>query len=256
MKIGIAINSFKQEKDLNNREKFCIESLRKCKLKNSNVTLYNVINENDDINFDDFETLKIGHDKKYPFVNHIIDAVSETDNELIVFLNNDIILNNSFFKQIEDNIDVYPASRAHLHSLDSLDEELKVQSYSVHGFDMFAFKNSWWKENKHNFPDMYLGKPYWDTVYFIKGVTYGNFKILNKQPPVIFHVEHQSTACKDEDEYEDHNKNIAALTSEMNKWWYYVQNVLLQRQTVGDILWWKPHPTEEQIEQQVFKNEN
>ena len=155
MKIGIAINSFKQEKDLNNREKFCIESLRKCKLKNSNVTLYNVINENDDINFDDFETLKIGHDKKYPFVNHIIDAVSETDNELIVFLNNDIILNNSFFKQIEDNIDVYPASRAHLHSLDSLDEELKVQSYSVHGFDMFALKNSWWKENKHNFPDKF-----------------------------------------------------------------------------------------------------
>ena len=92
------------------------------------------------------------------------------------------MLNASFFKQLEDNIESYPTSRVHLHSLDSLDEDLKLQSYSVHGFDLFAFKRNWWLNNNHLFPDMYLGKPYWDTVYFIKSVLNSNFKILNKQP--------------------------------------------------------------------------
>lgn len=256
MKIAIAINSFKQEKDLNKREKFCLESLRKCKEKNNNVTLYNVINEKDDISFDNFETLKFKQDKKYPYVNDIINAVSKTDNDLIVFLNNDIILNNSFFKQLEDDIDVYPASRAHLHSLESLNEELKIQSYSVHGFDLFAFKKDWWIQNSHLYPDMYIGKPYWDTVYFIISVINSNYKILNKQPPVIFHVEHQSTACKDEDDYENHNKTIASLNQDMNKWWYFVQNILLKRKTVNDILWWKPFENELELERSIFKNEN
>lgn len=256
MKIAIAINSFKQENDLFEREKFCLESLRKCKEKNSNVTLYNVINENDDIEFNGFKTIKIKHDKKYPYINDILNAISNTGNDLIVFLNNDIILNNSFFKQLDEDVDVYPASRGHLHELKSFDDELKIQSYSVHGFDLFAFKNEWWVENKHHFPDMYLGKPYWDTVYFIKCVTNGNFKILNKQPPVIFHVEHDSVSCKTVDEYEQHNALVANNIPEMSKWWYYVQNVLLKRKTINDILWWKPFDNELQLELQIFKNEN
>lgn len=256
MKIAIGVNSFKQEKDLNNREQLCLQSLRKCKEKNNNVKLYNIISSSDDIDLDGFETLKVTQVGKYPFVNKLIDMLSTTDNDLIVFINNDIILNNTFFKQLEDNIDVYPASRGHLHELNSLDDDLKIQSYSVHGFDLFAFKNDWWCKNRHLFPDMYLGKPYWDTVYFIKAVTNSNFKILNKQPPVIFHIEHDSVSCKDVDEYEQHNTQIATKVPEMVRWWDYVQNVLLKRKTVNDILWWKPFSNELQLEKQLFKNED
>jgi hypothetical protein len=148
MKIAIGINSFKNEKDLNKREELCLESLRKCKNKNNNVTLYNIISDKDDINFNDFETIKIKQEGKYPFVNNLLNALSKTDNDLIVFINNDIVLNNTFFKQLEDDIESYPASRAHLHELNSLDEELKIQSYSVHGFDLFAFKRDWWVKDK------------------------------------------------------------------------------------------------------------
>jgi len=59
MKIAIGINSFKKENDLNKREKLCLESLRKCKDKNSNVTLYNIINDKDDLFYENFETIKI-----------------------------------------------------------------------------------------------------------------------------------------------------------------------------------------------------
>ena len=255
MKIGIAINSFKQEKDFNKREKLCIESLRKCKNKNSNVTLYNVINDKDNIYIEDFETLKFKHEKQFPFANKIIDRVSQTDSDLIVFINNDIILNSTFFKQLDDSIDVYPASRAHLHSLDSLDEDLKIESYSVHGFDLFAFKTSWWKEKGHLYPDMYLGKPYWDTVYFMVSVLNGNYKILNKQPPVIFHVDHESESCKQDDEFTKFNENIAQTFPGMNRWWQFVQTVLLERSPVNGILWWKPFGNELLLERQILNED-
>jgi hypothetical protein len=256
MKIAIGINSFKQEADLEKRETLCLESLRRCRDKNPDVTLYNVIHDQDDIAFDGFKTLKLQQDGRYPYVNKIIDELAKTDNELIVFLNNDIVLNASFFKQIEKDVESYPTSRVHLHSLDSLNEDLKLQSYSVHGFDLFAFKKSWWLTNNHLFPDMYLGKPYWDTVYFIKSVLNSNFKILNKQPPVIFHPEHSSESMEGNDRYKTHNEKIASTTPEMGKWWHFVQNVLLKRPSAGEVLWWTPLANEIEIENQLFRHEN
>ena len=256
MKIAIGINSFKQENELEQREVLCLESLRRCSDKNPNVTLYNIIDENDNIEFDNFKTLKVKQDGKLPYVNRLINKLSETDNDLIVFLNNDIVLNASFFKQLEEDIETYPTSRVHLHSLDSLDEPLKLQSYSVHGFDLFAFKKNWWVNNSHIFPDMYLGKPYWDTLYFIKCVLNSNFKILNKQPPVIFHPEHSSESMEGNDRYKVNNEKIASSTPEMGKWWHFVQNVLLKRPSAGEVLWWTPLENEIEIENQLFRNEN
>jgi hypothetical protein len=42
----------------------------------------------------------------------------------------------------------------------------------------------------------------------------------------------------------------------MSRWWNFVQNVLLKRQTVNDILWWKPFENELQLEKQILNNEN
>ena len=72
MKIAIGINSFKQEADLEKREALCLESLRRCRDKNPDVTLYNVIHDQDNIAFDGFETLKLEQDGKFPYVNKII----------------------------------------------------------------------------------------------------------------------------------------------------------------------------------------
>lgn len=256
MKISIGINGYKQQSELLPRELFCLDSLKICKEKFSNVELYLIKNKTDNISYDKFNTLEIEHTTKYPLVNKLLDALSTTECDLFIFLNNDIILNTSFFKLLNDEIETYAASRAHLYELNSLTDPLKIESYSVHGFDLFGFKTTWWKLNKHLFPDMYLGRSYWDTVYFTKCITASKHLVINKQPPVIFHVEHQSTAAHENDNYTKHNEQIAKDYSDMGKWWYYVYNVLLKRPTVNNIKWWQPLENELKLEKAIFKNEN
>ena len=58
MNISIGINSFKQEKDLDSREKNCLESIKKVKeLSKHNISLYNISFEEEDIKYKDFESL-------------------------------------------------------------------------------------------------------------------------------------------------------------------------------------------------------
>ena len=102
---------------------------------------------------------------------------------------------------------------------------------------------------------MYLGKPYWDTVYFMVSVLNGNYKILNKQPPVIFHVDHESESCKQDDEFTKFNENIAQTFPGMNRWWQFVQTVLLERSPVNGILWWKPFGNELLLERQILNED-
>jgi hypothetical protein len=258
MKISIGINGFKKYEDLEKREKFCLESLKICQQKQSkfNINLFLIKNKKDDITYEGFKTINIQHDTKYPFVNDILNVLSETDCDLFCFLNSDIVLNTNFFNYLDNKYDTYAASRAHLYELNSLNEPLKIEGYSVHGFDLFAFKKDWWLKNKSIFPDMYLGRSYWDTVYFTKCATKSNILIMNKLPPVIYHPEHHSTAAHDKDKYNTHNENIAKNYPDMNKWWYYVYNVLLKRPTVNNIKWWQPHENELQLEELIFKNEN
>lgn len=256
MKIAIGINGYKPETELLSRELFCLESLRICKEKFTNVELFLVKNKTDNINYNEFKTLEFEHTTKYPLVNKIFETLSTVDCDIFVFLNNDIILNSSFFKVLNEHIETYAASRAHLHELNSLTEPLKIESYSVHGFDLFAFKKTWWQQNKNIFPDMYLGRSYWDTVYFTKCATMSKHLTINKQPPVIFHVEHQSTAAHEADEYTKHNEEVAKNYTDMNKWWYYVYNVLLKRPSVNNIKWWQPLENELELEKTIFKNEN
>ena len=103
---------------------------------------------------------------------------------------------------------------------------------------------------------MYLGRSYWDIVYFTKCATNSNIRIINKLPPVIFHVEHQSTAAHENDIYTKHNEEIVKNYADMSKWWFYVYNVLLKRPTVNNIKWWQPLENEQELEKKIFKNEN
>jgi hypothetical protein len=256
MKISIGINGYKLESDLLTREKFCLDSLKLCQQKNNNVELFLIKNKKDNITYKDFSTLEIEQDGQYPFVNDLFDSLTATDCDLFCFLNNDIILNSTFLKLLKPEYDTYAASRAHLYDLKSLNEPLKIESYSVHGFDLFCFKKDWWLQNRHIFPKMYLGRSYWDTVFFTKCATNSNIHIINKLPPVIFHVEHQSTAAHEDDSYTKHNEDIAKNYTDMNKWWYYVYNVVLKRPTINNIKWWQPLENELELEKLIFKNEN
>ena len=116
MKISIGINGYKQYKDLQKRERFCIESLLKC--KNNDISLFNIVYDNESVSYEGINTLQkltktsddiirhhFAHEgltteynlrkqeidnntKKIPSVKEIFDVLCETDCDYFLFLNN------------------------------------------------------------------------------------------------------------------------------------------------------------------------
>jgi hypothetical protein len=253
MKISIGINGYKSYDKLEKREQLCIDSLLKFKSKRENVELYNICYEHENINYNGFKTIFMPFkNNKLPFVCDILDTLSKTECDIFLFMNNDIVVSNKLYN-IFDEHETYAISRMHLHSLESLDEELKMQAYSVHGFDAFAFKKTWWNKNSNKFLNYYIGKPYWDTHYMVICMLNSNCKVVNKLPPVIFHAEHHSTACTTIDKESLFNENEAKKHPEMQYWWNYVFTILNKRQTYNNILWYLPFDNEEDLEKRYFK---
>ena len=287
MKISIGINTYKQEKDFTDRQKFCVESLRKVKaIYPDIVELYNITFEDEDIKLEGFTSLpklKIkvkevlddyfrvyikecdetrqnlinNYNKRLPSVYEIFEVLSEQNSDYFLFLNDDIILSDRFIKNILDNLgyDSYPASRIHLLNFKGLDDkEITMESYSVHGFDAFAINTKWWKKQHYNFPNYILGKPYWDTHYFTLCQLFGNAFVLNKLPPVMFHPEHASTSCTTTDialQYNEDIFNRALIIKQL--WFTYVHKVLLMRKPSNGCKWMIPFNNEPELEKGYFK---
>lgn len=287
MKIAIGINTYTS--NLKNRQQMCMDALRKVKAKfNDIVELYNVQYEDDNFEFEGFTKLSKLKRKPYNIleeyfdhdglidlyntqfkehmpgikdsrmvsVKEVIEVLSDVDCDKFVFINDDIVMSDRFIKTILDNpnYDCYPASRLHLFDFESLDGKFTPEAYSVHGFDGYCFTKEWWKKQQHNFPDYILGKPYWDTHYFTLCQLLGNAMTLNKVPAVLFHPEHQSTACTDMDVLARYNEDIFNRDLICKQLWFrYVYNVLLKRPTVGNIKWYQPFPNEVQLEHDLFK---
>lgn len=265
MKIAIGINSFKKEENLNPREKMCIDSLLKLKNLYPGIELVNITFEDETFatlnNFKNIHCLKQIPknitNKKIPFVNEIFDNLASLEADYFVFINNDILISNRFIKAIIDNPnnDCFPASKLHFMKLDSIDDpNCEPQSLSVHGFDGFAIKTLWWKENKTKFNSMLLSRAYWDTYFYSKCQIYGKCLTLNKPPAVLFHLDHKSTSMEN-DPGNTYNEQIFIQDPDNlpQKWFSYVQNVLLKRQTHNNILWYTPFQNEQELERTYFK---
>ena len=265
MKISIGINTFKNESDLNNREKMCVVALHKLvKLFPNNVEIVNLTFE--DETFANLKGFKNLHclkqipsnitNKKIPFVNEIFDNLTELNTDYFLFINNDIIVSNRYIKEILNNneYDCFPASKLHFTKLDSLDDKDSVpESLSVHGFDGFAIKSSWWKQNKERFKPMLLSRAYWDTYFYAKCHLYGKSLTLNKPPGVIFHLDHKSTSMEGEPGNTYNEKNFIEDSDNLpQRWFSYVQNVLLKRPTYNNIKWYVPFNNEQELEKQYF----
>lgn len=282
MKIAIGINGFKAYDSLEKREKFCIDSLVKIKNKNTNIDLYNVCFEDENISYDHFTKLnnltvrsnKLIHDyfqhdgltneynirkeeidsnkKELPSVKEIFDVLASTDCDYFLFLNNDIILSNRFLKEI-DGSDAYAISRMHIYDIESLDDIPKLESYSVHGFDAFLIKKDIWLQIRNHFEDLVLGRFYWDTYLATMLAILVNTKFVNKLPPVCFHIEHGSTSAQDHIE-NYYNEDVFKRNLLVGHLWFsYVQNVPMKRPVVNGCKWYRPFPNEEEIEKKHFR---
>jgi hypothetical protein len=280
MKISIGINGFKKYEDLEKRERFCIDAL--LKIKQDNVTLYNVCFNDENIGYKNFTTLNkltkksnkliheyfqhegltneynlrkqeiINNNKELPSVKEIFDVLASTDCDYFLFLNNDIILSNRIFKEIENDIECYPISRMHIFDIETLDDIPKLESYSVHGFDAFLVKKDTWLKIRNNFEDLILGRFYWDTYFATMFNLLCKCKNINKLPPVCFHIEHMSTS-NDSTIENYYNEDIFKRNMIIGHLWFsYVQNILFKRPTVNNCKWYQPFPNEVKLEKQYF----
>jgi len=280
MKISIGINGFKEYKNLEKREKFCIDSL--IKIKNNDITLYNICFENENIQYKNFTTLNkltkksnnliyeyFQHEgltneynlrkseidnniKELPSVKEIFDILANTNCDYFIFLNNDIILSNRILKEIENGIECYPVSRMHIYDIESLSDIPKLESYSVHGFDAFVVKKETWLKIRNNFEDLILGRFYWDTYFATMFNLLCKCKNINKLPPVCFHIEHKSTS-NDKTIENYYNEDIFKRNVIVGHLWFnYVQNVLLKRPTVEGCKWYQPFNNEKELEDHYF----
>lgn len=266
MKIGICINSFKEEKDFNNREKMCVESLHRVKAKYSDIIeLYNLTFIDETFakikNFNNIHCLVKKPtnitDKKIPFVNEIFNNLITLPIDYFIFINNDIFLSDRYIKAIlnNPNIDCFPASKLHFMKMDSLNDlTSEPESLSVHGFDGFGIKTEWWSKNKAKFNQMLLSRAYWDTYFFTKCMIYGKCHVLNKPPAVIFHLDHKSTSME-KDSGNDYNERMFFQDPDSLgiKWFSYVEKVLKQRPSHNGILWYIPFENEAELERIYFK---
>lgn len=284
MKISIGINGYKDYKALEKRERFCIESLKKCKTED--IQLYNVCYEEEDIQYKDFITLnkltkksnKIiynyfqheglvkeynlrkqeidNNEKELPTVKEIFDVLAATDCDYFLFLNNDIILSNRLFKNLNHEIDCYAISRMHIFDINTLQDIPELESYSVHGFDAFLVKKETWLKVRNNFPDLILGRFYWDTFYATLFKLLANSTLVNELPPACFHIEHASTSSQNTIE-NYYNEDVFKRVLVINQLWFtYVQNVLLKREEHNKCKWYQPLPQEKQIEANFFNQFN
>ena len=264
MKIAIGINTFKNESDLNNREKMCIDALHKLKrVYQDQIELINLTFTDEKYELTMFTNKHCLQqiptnitNKKIPFVNEIFDNLAETDADYFLFINNDILISNRYIKAIQDNLeyDCLPASKLHFTKLDSINDNDSVpESLSVHGFDGFAIKSNWWKQNKEKFKPMLLSRAYWDTYFYAKCHLYGKSLTLNKPPGVIFHLDHESTSMEGESGNTYNEKNFIEDPDNLpQRWFSYVQNVLLKRPTYNNIKWYVPFNNEQELEKQYF----
>jgi hypothetical protein len=265
MKIAIGINTYKNEKDFNNREQMCVDSIREICKKYDTVEAVSVTYKDESFVLDGFLNVhaleRTNVDlakKKLPFVNDIFDILAHLNYDYFIFINSDVAISDRFIKAINQNPtkECFPATKLHFTKLDSIHDKTSVpQSVSVHGFDGFGIKKEWWVQNKEKFKPMLLSRAYWDTYFFAKCMIYGDCKVLNKPPLSIFHLDHKSSSMETDPGNEYNRDTFASDKDQLGlKWFGYVQNVLLKRPTHNNILWYIPFQNEEELEQQYFKS--
>lgn len=232
MKIVIGINTYKEPGQLSLRQELCIKGLQK--IKSKDIQIVNLVFGTDSFLYKEFDkTLKLQKSsqdfclnthRKYPLVTDIFNTLSKEDCEYFIFLNDDIIVQKQLLEEIKDkNFDCFVASRVDVELLSCKTKYIPV-NYNIHGFDLFCIKKQWWDKHKNKFPQMILGKYFWDTAFYVLCKKHGKTKTLNKLPYSIIHPIHSSVSNQDS---EEHYYNQKTVPPDIMKAWFYIANNII-----------------------------
>lgn len=193
-------------------------------------------------------------EKNIPIIKEAFDYLGSHNYEYFCFTNNDIIISDRYFKFINNtDYDCYPACRLAIQPIKTLNDPIVGSHYQCVGFDTFAIKTKWWKDNSYRFSDYIMGQPEWDVSYATIMRVHGNTFLVNDWPPSIFHIIHEAPWTTTESKSVENQWNRKLFFTNDKKyydlWWKYVYQVPLTR---GDNYWY-PHDNEKQIEEKYFK---
>jgi hypothetical protein len=148
--------------------------------------------------------------RKLPFVNDCFKALSETDCDIFVFTNSDIILTDRLVDWIISNPDckANTCQRVDINDINSLYENITPARIEVAGFDTFIFNKNWYIQHQVLFEDYFLGRVYFDYAYaVIMKIFGGNECVLNRLPIATAHIMH-SRESHDIDAGNIYNKSV------------------------------------------------
>lgn len=151
----------------------------------------------------------IGDVNNLPYIKDMIEfaCTNKDDDDIVMICNADICFVPGITGWILEKVERYKAVYFHRYDFDKLDRPL-INEYECQqgkwycGSDAFAFKVSWWKENREIYPDMIFAREAWDMVFRNMIRRAGGTEIFR----AIYHQKHQSFW------YVKENRNCAGNT--------------------------------------------
>ena len=195
------------------RQKIAIDSWKQLEKKFNDVSIVNVQFNDGTTLLDQAHNIKIrglntiytltrsseqikGSTRKLPYINDILNSLSQQDCDYFIFTNSDIIINPNLIRYIQNKQpSAFACSRMDINPIQSFDDVLNKkiipQRTEIAGFDTFVFNTNWFKKHSHLFNDYLVGMPLWDQVYAMIMKLFGkNDEFGNKNPPFCFHIKH------------------------------------------------------------------
>jgi len=201
-----------------------------------------------------------GSTRKLPFINDILDDISDLGSDYFIYTNSDIIINPNLIRYIINKQPLaFACSRMDINDITSFDDVLNKnivpQRTEIAGFDVFVFNTDWYKTNRHLFNDYLVGQPLWDQVYAVLMKLFGvNDEFGNKNPPFCFHIKHPIQWGNTKSVERIHNHTVLENNDlDLLAWRIfdkYLTQQIIKRTPAGIFI--NPLPNESLLEEQYF----
>jgi hypothetical protein len=256
MKIAIGVNIFKENKN----QLLAIECLKRIKANNKNVEIYNIAFEEELVKIQEFINLGVltkssidltgNKNVKKPVSNELFDILSSQDCDYFLFVNSDILVSQKTINIIKKaEYETYIFSRHEIKPISNINEPISPYKIEVAGFDGWAIKNDWWKQNKKIIPECIYSEVAWDNIMSLS--IFPNSKsILCNKDFYIGHITHTNNWSRETPEGQYNMKTWMSMPISQ-KWNYYLQSVLFKRQPF--VYFTQPLINEERLEKQILK---
>lgn len=230
----------------NQRQDLCIESLQRLSNQYTNIKCCLIQQQQDVVLYNDiicYRSLSrnsmsvLDTQKNIPFINDILDQMSEYSEDIFVYCNSDIILSPRLIDYIHStDVEAFGVSRTDIYPTASLVDPLIIHRNEPAGFDCWVVSKKWWQNNRHKFYDFLIGRPYFDVMYTILMALNSNNTYVSDRE-IIFHAVHENSSYeKDECYLFNQNQKIRHYEYIEEIWKACGDNTYLQREDYGFFL--------------------